>query len=487
MRVITGYLGQMLLLLGAMLSVPVLYSVLSHEDGTTTFAFTVTAVLSLLAGTVLFITRDRRSPSTAQGMVICSLSWAVLSAFGSLPFILALNTSPMNALFESVSGFTTTGITVFTGLEELPRSILLWRSISQWVGGLGILTFFMAVASKTPGAHRLIEAESHKIFAGRPVPGLMHTVRILWTIYGSFTVAVAIAYLLAGMSIFDAVNHALTTIATGGFSTHDASMGWFAGASTGNHVLIEYIAVVGMLAGGVSFLVHYRVFAGDGPLALFRGSEMRLFWGIILVSFLFIGAEQVIASGFWEDPEPALRKNLFQTISMLTTTGYATEELTSPFFGAAARQLFLMMMVIGGCVGSTSGGIKVLRVSILLSGAREEISKLFRAERAVSGIRFQGRLIGRNELSRITGIVFLWFLLLGVGGLATALLTPGMHGYTAFSGMFSALGNIGPSLMSQQQVVELHWAVKTVYIAGMLAGRLEILPVLLLFSGKAWR
>ncbi|HRW77407.1 MAG TPA: potassium transporter TrkG, partial [Candidatus Sabulitectum sp.] len=202
---------------------------------------------------------------------------------------------------------------------------------------------------------------------------------------------------------------------------------------------------------------------------------------------LFIGAEQVIASGFWEDPEPALRKNLFQTISMLTTTGYATEELTSPFFGAAARQLFLMMMVIGGCVGSTSGGIKVLRVSILLSGAREEISKLFRAERAVSGIRFQGRLIGRNELSRITGIVFLWFLLLGVGGLATALLTPGMHGYTAFSGMFSALGNIGPSLMSQQQVVELHWAMKTVYIAGMLAGRLEILPVLLLFSGKAWR
>lgn len=476
----------MLLLLGAMLAVPLLYSLISHEDGTP-FAFALTAVLSLLTGSSLFLTRDRRSPSTAQGMVICSFSWLVLSSFGSIPFIFAMKTAPMDALFESVSGFTTTGITVFTGLEELPRSILLWRSISQWIGGLGILTFFMAVASRTPGAHRLIEAESHKIFAGRPVPGLMHTVRILWTIYGSFTVAVAMAYFLAGMDPFDAANHALTTIATGGFSTHDASMGWFSSTATGNHVMMEYIAIMGMLAGSVSFLVHYRIFAGDGPLALFKGAEIRLFWGIILGGFLVISAEQLITSGFWDDPEPALRKNLFQTVSILTTTGYATEELTSPFFGAGARQLFLMMMVVGGCVGSTSGGIKVLRVSILLSGAREELSKLFRADRALSGIRYQGRLIGRHELSRITGIVFLWFLLLGAGGLATALLAPGMDGYTAFSGMFSALGNIGPSLISQQQVVELHWGAKVIHMAGMLAGRLEILPVLLLFSRKAWR
>jgi len=168
-------------------------------------------------------------------------------------------------------------------------------------------------------------------------------------------------------------------------------------------------------------------------------------------------------------------------------SGRICSRFTSTFFGAAARQLFLVMMVIGGCVGSTSGGIKVLRVSILVSVAGEEIKKLFRADRSVSGVRFEGRLIGRDELSRIAGIVFMWFFFLMAGGAITALLSPGMDGYTAFSGMFSALGNIGPCFLSQSQMMNLHWGVKITYIIGMLAGRLEILPVMLLFSRKAWR
>ncbi len=475
------------MLLGAMLLVPLIFALLAGEEECIN-PFLVTLASSAAVGAILHFRKGQNSPSTAQAMVICSLSWLVLSIVGAVPFVLIIDASWIDAVFETMSGFTTTGITMFTGLDEMPRSLLLWRSITQWVGGLGILTFFMAVASQIPGAHRLIEAESHKIFSGRPVPGLLHTVKILWTIYICFTAAVTAAYHLAGMSAFDAVNHALTTISTGGFSSHDMSIGWFGSPGQGNTALIQYVAVAGMLAGGISFLVHYRVFRGDGLKALWKSAEMKLWWILILAFIAVILGEQLIAGSISPGSfEQDFRKDLFQVTSILTTTGYATEDLTSAFFGAAARQLFLLMMVIGGCVGSTSGGIKVLRVSILVSVAREEIKKLFRADRSVSGVRFEGRLIGRNELSRIAGIVFLWFFFLIAGGAVTALLSPEMDGYTAFSGMFSSLGNIGPCFLSQSQMMHLHWGVKITYIIGMLAGRLEILPVMLLFSRKAWR
>ena len=177
------------MLLGAMLLVPLIFAMLSGEEECIS-PFLATAAASAAAGALLHFRRGKGSPSTAQAMVICSLSWIVLSIAGAVPFVLVIDASWIDAVFETMSGFTTTGITMFTGLDEMPRSLLLWRSITQWVGGLGILTFFMAVASQIPGAHRLIDAESHKIFSGRPVPGLLHTVKILWTIYICFTAVV---------------------------------------------------------------------------------------------------------------------------------------------------------------------------------------------------------------------------------------------------------------------------------------------------------
>ena len=422
MRIITGFLGRMMIILGLVLTIPLAYAVVQN-DTPCIESFLLAISASAILGLILFLTRDRESPSTAQAVAICTLSWLCLSVLGAIPFVIVLKAGWIDSIFETMSGFTTTGITMFTGLDEMPRSLILWRSMTEWVGGLGILTFFLAVASKIPGAHKLMGAESHKIFSGRPVPGLHHTVKILWGIYLLITAAVCLALFLSGMGLWDSVNHSLTTVSTGGFSPHDSSIGWYHATGTGNHILIEYILIAGMIAGGTNFLIHYRFLSGEGFRALFSGPEVKLWWTLIIGFTCVVFLDQFLAQKIsLVNLEETFRKDLFQVSSIITTTGFATEDLYSSFFGSAARQAFLLMMVVGGCVGSTSGGIKVLRISVLWKVACEEIHKLFRAERAVSGTRFENELLGRAEVSRIAAILFLWLLILAAGGMITALL-----------------------------------------------------------------
>jgi trk system potassium uptake protein TrkH len=315
---------------------------------------------------------------------------------------------------------------------------------------------------------------------------MKHTLKILWGIYALLTAAVAAGLALAGMSLFDGVNHSMTALSTGGFSPHDASIAWYSVPGRGDHVLIEYILIAGMIAGGTSFLVHYRLLRGRLG-SLWRGAEVRLWWSLIVLLTAVIMAEHLLAStdlsgGF----EEVFRKVLFQVSSILTTTGFGTASLTDQFFGNLARQLFLVMMVIGGCVGSTGGGIKVLRVAILWQLVKQEVRRLFYPSRAVNRVVIDGSLVDRAEVHRVSAIFFAWVGLLVFGGGVTALLS-NLDGYSSFSGMFSALGNIGPSFMTVAEGASLHPLVKIVYIFGMLAGRLEIIPVLLLFSPSAWK
>ncbi|PIE51456.1 cation transporter [Candidatus Fermentibacteria bacterium] len=487
MRIITAYVGRVLFILGLILLVPLVFALLNGET-VTPLAFFYASVASWALGGVMHSFGTGKAPTPAQAMLVCTLSWCVISVAGAIPFVLAGGCGWIDGIFETMSGFTTTGMTIFSGLDSMPRSIILWRSLTQWVGGLGIITFFIAVISQVPGAHRLVGAESHKVFAGRPVPGLLNTVKILWIIYAGLTLALAAGFRLAGMNTFDTVNHAMTTLSTGGFSPHDLSMDWYRATGTGNYILIEYLAAAGMIAGGINFLVHYRVFRGEGPLALFRGSENRLWWILICGFTGVIMLEQLLSGTLsLEGLESTFRRDVFQVASVISTTGFSTVNLHDSFFGGAARQLFMVMMIIGGCAGSTGGGIKVLRVSVLLKAVANQVRKLFRAERAVSGTRYEGRLLPRGEVSRITAIVFVWLLFLLAGGVVTSIFEPDMKTIAAASGMFSALGNIGPSLMTQENLIALHPAVKITYTIGMLAGRLEILPVLLVFSRKAWR
>ncbi len=447
------------------------------------------ALLSVLAGRLLRSRSGAPALDDRRSMMLCALAWVLVSAVGALPFTLGISMPYLDAYFETVSGFTTTGITMLEGLDSLPDSVLFWRSFIQWLGGLGILTFFLAILYGGPSAHRLFAAESHKVFGSRPTPGLVGTLRILWTIYTGLTLIVTLALVLQGMSVFDSLSHAMTALSTGGYSPHDASIGYYEAAGFEHYALMEYTLVFGMFVGGMNFLIHYRVLRGE-LRALWDNLEMRLLWAITAGATLLVLIDHLgVAPGHATDPKllhDSFRASLFQVVSILTTTGFGTRDIGSAYFSGAARQVFLVLMVIGGCVGSTGGGIKVLRVGVLLKMLSRQVKRLVHGPAAVLPVVVDGEIVPAEELRRASALFFAWMLLLTVGSLITALLS-GHGALESASGMFSALGNIGPCFISVADGIALHPVIKVVYILGMLAGRLEILPLLLLFRRASWR
>jgi len=276
-RPVLEYLGLLTWIFGVMALVPLGVRVLAEpsEVPVPASAFWVPAVVALAAGLVLKRNVSFPSLDSRRAMVLCALGWLLVSAVGALPFYLGLDIPLVDAYFESVSGFTTTGITMLQGLEHLPPSILFWRSLIQWLGGLGILTFFLGILYTGQSAQQLFGAESHKVFSKRPAPSLFRTLRILWLIYAAYTAAVGLALVLEGMAVFDAVAHAMTCLSTGGYSPYDASIGHYAAVGHPHFRAIEYTLIVGMMLGGMSFFVHYRLLRG-GWRALWDGLEERL-------------------------------------------------------------------------------------------------------------------------------------------------------------------------------------------------------------------
>ena len=499
LNVVLNNLGSLLILFAPLLLLPVTVALLNNEFNqapSTAYSFLITAILSLLLGHILKKVFKAGNPDNIQAMLICALAWIFFSALGAIPFVMGTNASFLDGLFETMSGFTTTGITMFTELEQMPRSLVFWRAFTQWIGGLGILTFFLIIMNRGGNKHHMFGAESHKIAVDRPVPGMANTIKILWGLYTFFTLLIMAGLMLAGVSFFDSICHSITTLSTGGFSTHDASIEFYRLAGNYHYIWIEYILICGMLLGGINFLIHYRVFRGEIK-ALVDNTEMRYWWSIILIFSGIILTERIfrldafanvtfLSPEFWCELETNFRKILFQIMAVLTTTGFGTCDIASSFFGAAARILFLVMMVVGGCVGSTGGGIKVLRISILFRLIKREIFRLRSPSGSVSTVNIDGKPLSMNEVYRVSGLFFTWIALLLLGGLITALLSK-YNTLQSVSGMFSALGNIGPSYIPFQENGMLHPLIKITYIFAMLAGRLEILPVFLLFSPQAWR
>ncbi len=482
-------MGALLYALGAVLLVPMLVGLISGESHRPLLlGFGAAALGSAALGFVSRLGPKPRPLGEVRAMLVCGLAWVVLSAVAAVPLWVLLPTSYLDAVFEMISGFTTTGITMYAGLDEMPASVLFWRNLTQWFGGLGILTMYMVLTGQP--AHVLAGAEAHKIAAVRPHPGLANTLRALWIVYLGLSLFVLVGLLVGGLDPFEAVNHAFTTVSTGGFSTHDASIGFYREGEY-SPVIIEWVVILGMLGGGTSFLVHYQTLRGS-PSAWWRSSEPRL-WLLLIVGFLgLLLLEQAVAgSGMFAADDSAgiehgVRTNLFQVLAILTTTGYATQDIASPYFGAASQLLFLTMMLIGGCVGSTSGGIKVLRVVILAKVFGRVVAGVVAPRGAIGEVVLDGRIVPGPEVRRVAGLFFVWLALLGVGGLVTAL-TTAHDAMASVSGMFSALGNIGPCFIPTPQMAELPGVVKVVYMLGMLAGRLEILPIALLFSPRAWK
>jgi len=481
-------MSPIFIIMGIGFLIPILFCIFYNEAHIYYKSFYIPSLLSFILGTIFYLFKDDDfNLDLTNSMLIVGLSWIVVSLIGGLPFMIGLKKNFINAFFESVSGFTTTGITVFQSLDTMPHSILFWRSLIQWFGGLGILTFFLFITFRSESdLWQLFTAESHKIDTTRPVPNIFRSIKILWLIYGFFTILEIIILIILQLSPFDALLHSLTTLSTGGFSNYDVSIAHFAQTGHPYYIIIEYVIIFFMLAGGINFLIHFKVFKGNVK-ELFHNIEMRYFWGIITtVLILIMTAKFFDHSLYFNNFEVVLRKSLFQIVSIMTTTGYATEALTSSFFPALARQLFLFLMLIGGCVGSTSGGIKVIRFAILNKLFGREIKKLYLPNRAIMPLKIEKKLIPRDEIYKISALFFIWIIMVLLGGLITALFSD-LDALQSISGMSSAMSNIGPFYFSVEKMASLPIIVKLSYIIGMLAGRLEILPIFIIFTKKAWQ
>lgn len=481
LRPVVTYLGALSWFFSAVVLLPIPVALWYGDAGSASFVAT-SAAFALL-GLAFKSGRPFEPLSEKQAMVLCSVGWILVSVVSAIPLWWVLGCPYLDGVVEAVSGFTTTGITMLNGLDGMPRGVLFWRALMQWLGGLGILSFFMLVLFAGGTAHRIISAEAHKIASQRANPSVWSTLRILWLIYGGMTGICMLVLMAEGLSPYDAVYHAFTGLSTGGFSPYDASIGHYREAGYANWRLIEYTIILFMVLGGMNFIVHYRVLTG-GIKTLWANYEIRLWWCLLLGAAGLVLLSRVLQHGF--GGEDSFRTSLFHAVSIATGTGYVTRDIGGAFFGALAQQVFLVLMVIGGCVGSTTGGMKVLRIGILLQSLKYQMRRTIFRRSATNLVVIDGEIVEVEEIRRVAALFFSWILLLVIGGMVTAAFSS--HGaFPAFSGAFSALGNIGPCYIPGPQMAELHPVVKIVYILEMLAGRLEILPLLILFSPRTWK
>jgi trk system potassium uptake protein TrkH len=480
----------LLLLLGGALLVPVIGALVLREPQHAP-PFLMAALGSGALGAVTVRLTPSGPLSGRESAIVCTFGWVVCSLIGAVPCSLLSGLRYRDAVFETISGFTTTGFTLLRGLEDLPRTLLLWRALTQFVGGLGILTFFLLVAFQGSATHRLFSAEGRGDAHGRPTPGLWGTLLALWRIYLVLFALAVVVFRLVGMDLFDALTHGFTVASTGGFSNYDTSLGHFEAVGHPRAAAIQWACTALMLTGGISYLVYYRLCRRDWAALLDR-CEVRAYVTVLVVVTLLVAAEHVLkvrsAGAPWRSPEYlefVARQSAFSTVAM-SATGYVSRDLNGHFFFGLARLAFIVLMVIGGCTGSTAGGLKVLRVLVLQQTVWRRVRRIHAPQRAVNPLVLDGRRIDEAQVDQIAGLLYVVAGLVLLGGALTALFTH--HGpFEALSGMASAVGNIGPCFLTADQIIALPWAVKGVYILGMLAGRLEVFPVLMVFSRSAWR
>jgi len=434
------------------------------------------AVAGLYGGAIVAAVhpRDRRM-RVRDGFLVVSAAWLLASLFGAVPYVLADALSPVDALFESVAGFTTTGSTVLTDIEAAPRALLLWRSLTQWLGGMGIIVFAIAVLPMLGiGGMQLFRAEMPGPTTDKLTPRIAATARRLWLIYVGLTVLAGLALLRAGLGPFDALCHALTTLATGGFSTKNASIGAF------GRPAVEWVVIVFMLLAGTNFALHYRILVGRGG-AVLRDGELRFYLGTALaltaaVAWVLHGAGQ---------GEHALRHAAFQVVSILTTTGYGTADYE--VWPGLASFVFLPLLVFGGMAGSTSGGIKSLRLLIGLRALRTLMLRLSHPL-AVRNVRYAGRPVDDDVVSGVAVFVFAYLWIATAAALVVA--SAGYDVTTSLSAALTAIGNVGPGLGAvgpTDTFAHLPGYAKLALAFCMLAGRLEIFTLLVLCEPRFWR
>ena len=407
-----------------------------------------------------------------------TFGWLFFSLFGSLPFLLSgAIPSFTDAFFETMSGFSTTGATILTDIEVLPMGILFWRSLTHWIGGMGIIVLSLAILPFLGvGGMQLFKAEVPGPVADKLTPRITETAKILWAVYVLITAAETVLLMFGGMTLFDALCHSFGTMATGGYSTKNASIGAF------NSAYIDYVVIFFMLLAGINFALHFRVLRGDIK-AYFRNQEFLVFFSIIGMAFLLIGLDTFF--GQYPDTELAVRKTLFQVVAILTTTGYGTADYE--LWAFSSQLILFFLMFVGGCAGSTGGGMKVMRIHLLVKFVFSEITRLLHPH-AVVPVRIGKNVVPREVVTNVVGYFILFMLLFIFGVLIMAAL--GMDIVTAFGAVAASLGNIGPGLGEvgpTDNYAHLPVMGKWVLAILMLAGRLEVFTVVILFSPSYWR
>ena len=471
-------IGVLLVILGAFMLIPFFVQFIYDEKNNT---FLLSASVTAFIGTLLVLTNleENKKLNLQQAFLLTTLSWLGIAIFGCLPFLLSnLNLSFVDAFFESMSGITTTGSTIITNLDDAPKSILIWRAILQWLGGIGVIVMAITILPLLNiGGMQLFRMESSDT-TEKILPKTREITLIISIIYLALTFACGISYWAVGMNIFDSIAHSMTTIATGGFSTYSGSIGHF------QNPRIEIISIIFIVLGSIPFIAYLKFVKGDKKIFL-KDAQIKGLIYILIISILLMFLYLMLSNKEYSFSEN-LRISTFNVVSVLSGTGYVTADFSS--WGNFPLIFFLFLMFIGGCAGSTTCGIKIFRFQILGHFIINQIKKLVYPH-GVFSIKYNNEKINDTFIYSIITFIFLYFFIFFI--LAALLSVNGLDFITAISGSASAISNVGPGLGNvigpNGNFSDLPNFSKLSLSLGMLLGRLELFAVLVLFFPSFWK
>lgn len=475
-RMVMNLCGKIMLVNAAILMIPLAMSFIYSDGQALPFIYTI--LISLAFGGICMVVRPKKREIYArEGLVIVALAWILYSILGGLPFFFSGQVPNFaDCIFETASGFTTTGSSILTDVESMSKSLLFWRSFTHWIGGMGVLVFLTAlVSNKDERTTYIMRAEMPGVKVGKLAAKWQFSVRILYAIYIVLTIIEFVLLLFGGMNVFDSLLHTFGTAGTGGFGIKAASVGYY------NRAYIDYVIGIFMMLFGVNFSVYYLLLIRQFMPA-YKNSELRLYIGIIAVSSILIAINILDIYG---TPLKAFRYAFFQVSSIITTTGYATANFCQwPIF---SQIILLILMFIGGCAGSTSGGLKVIRIGVMFKSMINEIKKSF-SPRSVLTVKNDGRPLENDVVHGVAAYFAVYMIIMAISVVIVSI--DNFDITTTITAVVTALNNVGPGLgdvgpagnFSGFSVLS-----KLVLSFDMLAGRLELFPMLALFSPYLWR
>jgi len=477
-RMLSYITGRVILISAALMSLPLTVAVIYRETAPLLSFLGTMAIMAAFGVPLAFLVKVKRKTFFAkEGLVCVSLAWTLLSLFGALPLVFSGAVGNyVDAFFEIVSGYTTTGATILTEIETLPKSILFWRSFTHWIGGMGVLVFMLAIVQKTDmGMMHILKAEAPGPKVGKLVSKTASSARILYGIYLALTVVMTILLICGGMPVFDSIVNSFATAGTGGFGILSDSIAGY------NNVFCEMVIAVFMFLFGVNFNMYYFVIIGEFRRVM-KSDELKWYFAIVAGATVAVSLNIMSVYG---DPGSSFRYGFFQVSSIISTTGFSTANFD--LWPSFSKVVLVLLMFIGSCAGSTGGGIKVARIVIIFKSVRNAVRKMV-YPRSVSTVKLDGEIIDDRTVRAVGTYLCAYVIIMCASTLVVAL--DKYDGVTSFTSVMACLNNIGPALGAAGPAENFSGfgiVSKLVLILDMLLGRLEIYPVLTLLSVSAWK